>query len=52
MYLEPSQISKIDRLAKIVNGWKPLSILAKGSILGVWLGSEYASAMCEIIFSF
>ena len=29
--------------AKIVNGWKLLTFLVKGSILDVWQGSEYAS---------
>ena len=29
--------------AKIVDGFQPLTILAKSSILDVWLGSEYVS---------
>ena len=29
--------------AKIVNGWKPLTVFAKHFILGVWQGSEYTS---------
>ena len=28
------------RFAKIANGWKPLNIFTKSSILDVWLGSE------------
>ena len=35
-YSEPCQISKMERFANIVNGWKP--------ILCVWQGSEYVSA--------
>ena len=31
--------------AKIVNSFHPLTIFAKSSILNVWLGSEYASAL-------
>ena len=30
---------------KINNGWKLLTIVEKSSILDVWQGSEYASAM-------
>ena len=41
-YLEPSQLSKMKLFAKIVNSFQPLTILAKGSILDVWLGSECA----------
>ena len=33
--------SKMKIFAKIVNGWKPLTIIAKGFILGAWQGSEY-----------
>ena len=40
---QTSQTTKMDLLAKIVNGWKPLTIFAKPFILDVWLGSEYAS---------
>ena len=42
-YSEPSWTSKMDLFAKIVNGWTPLTIFAKRSILDVRLGSEYAS---------
>ena len=30
-------------LQKYLNGFQPLTILAKNFILDVWLGSEYAS---------
>ena len=43
MYTEPCQTSKVERYAKIVNGWKTLNILAKSSILDVWRSCEYAS---------
>ena len=33
------------RFAEIVNGWESLTIFAKSSLLGVWLGSEYASLL-------
>ena len=39
MYSEPSQVSKMERLPKITNLWKPLP---KCSISDAWLGSEYA----------
>ena len=29
--------------AKRLNGWKPLTILQKGSITDTWQGSKYAS---------
>ena len=35
VYLEPSQTSKMELLVNIVNGWKPLTIFAKSSILDV-----------------
>ena len=40
---EPSQTSKMEHFAKLVNYRKPLTIFAKGSILDFWLGSKYAS---------
>ena len=40
---EPSQTYKMERFAKIVNGFQPLPIFAKPSILEVWQGSEYTS---------
>ena len=42
---EPSQISKIEHFANMVNSWKPLATSAESSILDVSLGSEYASAL-------
>ena len=42
-YSEPYQISKIERFAKMVDGWKPLTIFAKRSFLVVWQSSEHAS---------
>ena len=39
---QPSQTSKMELLAKIVNSWNLLTISAKTYILDVWLGSEYA----------
>ena len=47
--LQSSQTSKMELFAKIVNGWKPLFIFTKGSILDLWLGSEYTSE--QIILS-
>ena len=40
-YSDPCQTSKIERFAKIVNDWKPLTIFAKHSILDAWQGSVY-----------
>ena len=34
----------MERFEKIIEGFEPLSIFAKRSILNVWQGSEYASA--------
>ena len=39
-HAEPSNISKMKRVAKIVNGFKPLNVFFKYSILDVWLGPE------------
>ena len=42
---EPNQIYKMDFFAKIINGWKPLTIFAKIKlILDASLGSEKASS--------
>ena len=41
--LEPWSISKMTYVAKIVNGLKPLTILAKFTIFDVWQGYDYAS---------
>ena len=45
---KPSQITKMELSAKIVNSWKPLTISAKTSILHVWQGSEYASVLSQV----
>ena len=45
---EPSQKSKMELFAKIINGLKLLNILTKGSILDIWLGSEYTSGDCTL----
>ena len=34
----------MERFEKIIEGFEPLTILAKRSILNVWQRSEYASA--------
>ena len=39
MYYKPGQTSEIEFLAKIVNDWKFLSILAEISVLDIWRGS-------------
>ena len=41
VYSETCQTSKIERFAKIVHGFDPLTIFKKFSILDVWQGSEY-----------
>ena len=41
-YSEPSKTSKMERFAKIVNGWRPLAFFVKFSILH---GSEYVSVI-------
>ena len=40
-YSDTCQTSSIKLYAKIVNGWKPLPISAKKSILDVQYGSEH-----------
>ena len=42
-YSGPCQTSKMECFAKIANTIQALTIFAKGSILDVWEGSEYAS---------
>ena len=42
VYSEPSQISKMKRFVKMVNGFQPFTIFAKRSILDLRLGFEYA----------
>ena len=41
-YSEPYQQYKMERFAKIINGFQLLTIFAKQSLLDVWQGSEYA----------
>ena len=43
MYSEPSETSKIELFAKIVDCIEPLIIFAKDFILGVSQGHEYGS---------
>ena len=38
---ELRETSKMKFFEKNVNSWKPLTIVAKNSILDVWLGCEY-----------
>ena len=42
VYSEPGQTSKMDRFAKIFNGFQPITIFAKRSNLDLWQGSEFA----------
>ena len=50
---EPSQTSKVELFAKIVNGSKSLIAFTRRSILDDWLGSEYACFVCILrAFSF
>ena len=39
----PSQTFEMGLVAKIITGFMPLTIFAKGFILDIWLGSEYVS---------
>ena len=48
MYLEPCQASKIERLIKKVNRFKPLTIFTKQSILDVWQGFGYVSGSLKL----
>ena len=41
VHSEPKQTSKMERFARIVNGWKLLAIFIKSCILDIWLGSEF-----------
>ena len=43
VFLETSEISKMELFMKIVNSIKPLTIFTKGFILDVWLGSKHTS---------
>ena len=42
-YSEASQAPKMELFAKILEGFQPLTVFEKNSVLDVWLGSEYAS---------
>ena len=44
-YWESCQNSKMELSLRINNGWKPLTISAKGSILDVGEGPAYASSL-------
>ena len=44
LYWEPCHAFKMEPFAKIINGWKSLTISPKGSILDLWKYSEYAFA--------
>ena len=43
VYSEPSETSKMENIAKIVNRFKPLTYFALASSLNVQIGSEYVS---------
>ena len=49
-YSEPCQISKVEFLTKIVNGYKQLTFFVKHLILDVWLDPVYASVICYSLF--
>ena len=49
-YSKPNQTSKMYLMAKTFNGFLPLTIFAKSSILDVWLGSECASGVTKYQF--
>ena len=40
-YWEPCRTIKIEPFTKIANGFQPLTIFVKGSMLDAWQGSEY-----------
>ena len=42
-YWEPCYTSKMELFSEIVNGFQPLTISTKSSVLDVWQGSEYVS---------
>ena len=49
VFSEPSATSHDELFTKLVNGWKPLVILPKGSVLHVWQGSDHV--FCDLSFS-
>ena len=48
-FSEPFQTSKMKFFTKIVDGRKPPLIFAKGSILDVWQGFQYASETLTLL---
>ena len=50
-HLELSQTSEIELFVKSLNNWKPLTISIKSSILDVWLGAEYVSALFFLCYN-
>ena len=42
---EPCQTSKIELRARIINGWKHVTVFVKSLTLGVWQCSEYTSTI-------
>ena len=46
-YLKSSQTTKMELFAKIVNGWKLLTIFTKRSILVFWYCFEYVHEICS-----
>ena len=50
VYSQPCQTSKMENFVKIVNGYKPLTIFAKPSILDVSQVSEYTSGIDGFLF--
>ena len=51
-YSEPSQIPKMKLIAKVVNGFNQLTILAKKFILDIWISSEFARDQRVRLFFF
>ena len=45
VYSEHGEMSKVECFAKIINDLQPLNIFAKCSVLDVWQGTEYTSAI-------
>ena len=43
MYLESSQVFRMEVFAELVNGFQPLIIFDESAILDIWQVSEYAS---------
>lgn len=48
-YWEPHQISKTELFAKVVNGFKSLTIFPKPFIVDVWKGSDYTSGRKRLV---